>query len=183
MFAVHQSSPVRTKFLLYTFGELSLHVWKLLGRSRLRIVTFWCPRESHQKHAKHALIVAWSHLRARGKEERALMSNKYLQFSWTSNWIKQIVNSSWKWIIEIFSLLAAAFSNSRERGNGLSNVILFMWSWRLTIRYWDRLMSLFTKTHRCFMQRCRDFSNDEVTDCLLHRLTAIAGNYWNTQVV
>ena len=56
MFAVHQSSPVRTKFL-FAFGELSLHLSNILGRSRL-IVTFWCPRESHQKHAKHALIVA-----------------------------------------------------------------------------------------------------------------------------
>ena len=52
-----------------------------------------------------------------------------------------------------------------------------------TIRYWDRLMSLFTKTHCRNMQRFRDFSNNEVTDCLLHRLTAIAGNYWNIQLV
>ena len=127
-----------------------------------------CLRESHQKHAKHALIVAWSHLRSRGIEERALLRSKYLQFLWTSNWIKQIANSRWTWIIAIFSLPAAAFSNSKERGTvGDINVILFMWSWRLTIRYWDRLMSLFTKTRRRYMQRCRDFSNKQRSDWLL----------------
>lgn len=46
MFAVHHSSPVRTKFLL-TFGELFLYMSNILGRSRSRIVTFRCLREGH----------------------------------------------------------------------------------------------------------------------------------------